>query len=426
LTTLWAFGYSHLVVNARTTVRNGTELAACARENLRDIQTLFDNGMLESWAQGQVRLELAALAREVGAATERLAALPLTADAGPPWLGSLLGEQAPLLVNAAEDWLLVTNRAALAVAAFGGVLERRRQLPSEQRVEGMPLDSDLRLAVALGPATVGDVPTHAIIRTKSDRLPRAAIVRSDASDDPVVYFEAAEIDALGQRWTVSVEVLQVQVGGTVESTPIQFTVAMSGTSIRLERGLTLGGRLAFAGALVGGLIGSAYGALILTMLPSLIGKSPGFRDISLRDPDHGFLGLLTGIVALLPLYLLWRFGRRPKPVSPAPTQPAPKVDRASTFSLGLLAFFVVGALGIGILPAIGEVGSYALWSAGHAASRFLPSVENPAFLGLVVTLAGTGALVGHLIGMLRARATGYAFGSALAGIVFLAGLTGLF
>jgi hypothetical protein len=419
--TLWAFGFSHLMLSDRVTVRNATELAAVARHHLVEIETLFDNRLLEGWAQGHARERLAALSAQVDEATTRLAAFDEpNSPVCPAWVRERLGEDAGLVVFRPLDWLLLRDRAALAVGALGGVLSQRAAVPTDQVIIDMPLDVDLNLPIGLGPTTRGDVPTHAILRTVADGMPRCDVISSDDPDVAIAHFPQAEIDGKGARFSLGLALLQVQPTGAPSETPTAIDVRMASGTQRLARGLKTGALLSLIGIVIGGLLGMGYGGAVLALLPSLTTTSTGFTRLEMGRPAHGFLGLFTALVALLPLYTLRRFGRHTRHRNNA------KLPRAENAALiGTLVFFFV-VVAWPLFVAIGEVGSFVIWNHGNAASRFLPALGTPAYAGTVLLFMATGALTGHLIGMLRARATGYALGSAAAGLTFLAGLSGLF
>jgi hypothetical protein len=414
--TLWAFGFGQLMLSESVTVRNAVELAAVARHHLAEVEMLFDNRLLEGWAQGEARERLAALAAHVDEATTRLAAFDEpTSPVCPSWVRERLGEDAGLIVFRPLDWLLLRDRAALAVAALGGILSQRATIPSGQAIIDMPLDVDLNLPIRLGPASRGDIPTHAILRTVADGNPRCAVISSDDPDVAIAHFPKVEVDDKGGRLSLRLALLQAQPTGAQWEIPTTIDVRMASGAQRLARGLKTGAFLSLLGIAFGGLIGLLYGGAVLTLLPSLTTVSTGFTRLEMGRPAHGFLGLFTAFVALLPFYALWRFGRQTR--GPEGWK-VPGADATV-----VLCFLVFAAWPIFV--ACGEVGSSVIWSLGNAASRFLTPVETPAYAGTVLLFMSTGALTGHLTGMLRARATGYAIGSALAGLTFLASLSGV-
>jgi hypothetical protein len=224
------------MLSESVTVRNAVELAAVARHHLAEVEMLFDNRLLEGWAQGEARERLAALAAHVDEATTRLAAFDEpTSPVCPSWLRERLGEDAGLIVFRPLDWLLLRDRAALAVAALGGILSQRATIPSGQAIIDMPLDVDLNLPIRLGPASCGDIPTHAILRTVADGNPRCAVISSDDPDVAIAHFPKVEVDDKGGRLSLRLALLQAQPTGAQWEIPTTIDVRMASGARREGR-----------------------------------------------------------------------------------------------------------------------------------------------------------------------------------------------
>ena len=188
LACLWSFGYGRLALSDSVSVADTKELIAVARENMADIERLFDTKVLDAWVSEptlRARLEnahegvdksIARLAR-LGAIPQGVAELQeqeapgapgpdedmiVARRAAPSWLTRRF-EEATSLVRAPRDSLLVMNRAAVAVAALGGRIDQWEPTSQRQTATNLPADEAVDVPVDVRIARQGDVPSYAVV-----------------------------------------------------------------------------------------------------------------------------------------------------------------------------------------------------------------------------------------------------------------------
>ena len=209
LATLWAFGYSRLVVTPEVSVATVAELVSRARDLLPAIERLFDQRVLDAWApDAAARRALTVLHAAVERATYALEHPDHSAANRSAVVRDWLLPQCTMgdsVLMEPLHWLLLRDRASLAVVALGGQADRWRL--RDQTLFHLPADQAVELPAEVELLERRDVPIHALL-LDAHRCVRSAPALLDPgpAEAPVVgqivpaHFASGEAEARGRHW----------------------------------------------------------------------------------------------------------------------------------------------------------------------------------------------------------------------------------
>ena len=416
---LWAFGYEKLALNDRVAVQRPEEIIDIARANLADVERLFDSGTLTAWVSDRdMRERLQKLTERVADAEKALSrgfSKPVAEGVDPS------------LASAPVEWLILRDRASLAVACLGGSLDQWDVEAPEQTLTGMPADEDLNLPVRLHRTTKGNVPVHVVVVGElTNGATHAGAPTVDPDEIPACLpIPASELENAGRSPVARALVMSVSANRKVRTEDVQLKVELNFAHARFARSLRKGMLRALPGIAIAAVLG-----LILGWEYTVFAESYArywHRGASIFGWHWSLFGTVLMLLTVSSAFFLSSRVRSASSRLIRRVQGLMVDEKKKGYIL--TALYLSPLVVLVVLPLL-IAASYAIWAvAGRAATAvawFAPEgwASQLGFIGLGIAIVLAVLLVAYIVSasLWRARFRALAAGTMAAGVLLCAGL----